>query len=47
MSGVRLEGQGDLVGRLKMGIHRVTMWGIRVFKLKTYLLCPPDPSSRV
>ena len=41
---VYLEGQGDLVSRLTMGIIGVTIW---VLGLLTYLLSPPDPPSRV
>ena len=39
---VYLEGQGDLVSRLIMGIIRVTIWVIGVINL-LYLLSPPDP----
>ena len=30
-----LEGQGDLVSRLRMGINRVTIWVIEVINLLT------------
>ena len=33
--GIHLEGQGDLVSRLIMGIIRVTIWVIGVIKLLT------------
>ena len=41
---VDLEGQGDLLGGLIMGVIRVAIW---ILGLVTYLLSPPDPPSRV
>ena len=37
-----LEGQGDLVSRLILGIHGLTIWVIGIL---TYLLSLPDPPS--
>ena len=44
MVSLYLEGQGDLVSGLIMGITRVTIWVIGVHL--TYLVSPPDPPSR-
>ena len=38
-----MEGQGDLVSRLIMGITRVILWFLGVISL----LSPPDPASRL
>ena len=43
-SGGYLEGQGDLVSKLRMGIVGGTIWVIRVINLLTR---PPDPPSNV
>ena len=45
-----LEGQGDLVSRLIMGIIRVTIWAIGAINLLTKSLDPPSnhhPSTKL
>ena len=44
--GYYLEGQGDLVSRLILGIHWVTICLFLLLGLLVYLLSPPDPPSR-
>ena len=41
--GSYLEGQGDLLGRLIMGVIGVTIWVVGVINLLT---SPPDPPSK-
>ena len=41
-----MEGQGDLVSRLIMGIPRVLGLLYGLYGLLTYLLSPPDPPSK-
>ena len=45
-----LEGQGDLVSRIILGIPKLTMWIIGLIwliQLYSYLLSRPDPPSTV
>ena len=42
-SGLRVQGLGDLVSRLIMGIIRITIWVIGVINL---LIKSPDPPSK-